>query len=161
MIPAIVITAFLGSLVAIWLLHRRAKLLERGRFKVPNQDAAVELVWHVVYGAPRTQEPPTVYWRMGKDLTIDRNGEGIMDGWIEPVTRQRVAGMTYSSRAVHCAWPGTYRSLADSSLAHELRHAYRLRFMGLLKGGFFHNEPDWHTGGEVERANRRLKEAGL
>ena len=158
----LLLLASLGAGIALVL---RRVLRRPEPAKKPNQDRALEVVWREVYGV-RDWPFPRVEWVEGSRLTCKAG-----KGWqIETVFDHRtgarltqpakicIAGLTVNGGLVQVAWyPGA--KFSDTALAHELWHAAMLVRKGAEDP--FHRSPAFQPGGEVDRANAALKNAGL
>lgn len=123
-------------------------------YERPDQAEATEIVWRQQYA--QTRRPPRVEWVTGDELTCEDGHRFMVPGqdW-EPTC---VWGAYWDARnlAQVADWGVP---ISDTAFAHELNHARLWLNFGIWDTS--HADPSFAPGGEVERANRALKEAGL
>lgn len=108
--------------------------------RLPNQDKAIELVWHSVY--QETDNPPEIHW-------VENLNCYDMRGYFEGRSPTAVAD---SGKCV----AGTYWSdwnwidlahhsdvFSETAFSHELLHAHLKHLSGSGDGG--HTRPEWGT----------------
>ncbi len=162
------VLAVLAALVGVLSGSGCSKLVTPG--KLTNETtitAAQDIVWHKAYG--RSDSPPQVYIVATSDLTCTdpSNDE---PGFNCPTVGCR-QGCTGSPVAVHVAEGAPWSA---TTLAHEDEHAREIRdalatilmsprtFDGYASlADRNHTGPAWQPGGDVDRANQMLVEAGL
>jgi hypothetical protein len=122
----------------------------RGRDTLkPRQMEAVRLVWESTYG--RTDEPPTVLWVEGAELTCTDPNSGLPGFKTSVGCRE---GYTATPDRVSVAWREGDR-FSTTTLAHELRHAADA-LEGIIDPS--HVGPQWRA---VDAANAMLDAVGL
>jgi hypothetical protein len=116
-----------------------------------GSEEAVRLAWHA-FGCE--SEPPEVVWRSGGMLDC-ASGRGWKDRW-----GRCVSGLSHpGGRLVEVAWDGRSPP-SGTSLVHELGHSVLFR-QGSPDGDPEHKGPMFAPGGEVERVNLIVRDAGL
>jgi hypothetical protein len=132
-----------------------------------HQAAAVEIVWHSVYGMPAIVPAPDIGWHNQNSLTCgDYLGPGKWDAFKSP-KGECVWGLSFIvGWRTEIAWPDDVAMFSrHETLAHELYH-FR---MYLVTGDSDHDHKDpgfearyGHLpGGAVDLANDALLRAGL
>ena len=154
--------------LALLGIYGCAELPVRGQvIEKPGLAAAVDSVWVGTYS--RTDRPPVVFLVEGAGLTCTDEQSGV-PGFECPTVGCR-GGCTSNPASVSVAFRGV--PWHQSSLAHELRHAMKMR-IALLMLNYSpdramlqmladkdHRGPDWEPGGEVDKANANLLKLGL
>ncbi len=131
----------------------------------PGLSDAQMVVWRDVYG--RSDASPLVFL-VEEPTCTDPNSS--KPGFDCPTIGCR-NGCTASPVAVHVSYSG--QKWSETTLAHEDMHAKKMRqAIELLKysptaailqqlGDRDHGGPEWQPGGDVDKANQRLREFGL
>lgn len=142
-----------------------------GYSKIPNQDAAMNIVWRQVYGAVN-DDIPSVQWIGQSDLDCAPDKDGRFHGfyrwrWYDDVSKSDVCvgGVTWEDWGPFCqvALPDG-DTFSHTSFAHELYHAFLHYSQG--DGNASHSDPGFgiafgHPYGLVDLANDTLKREGL
>lgn len=115
-----------------------------------GQEQAAWIVWHS-YG--REDTPPAIRWVEGAKLSCTASTG--RPGFATPVGCRE--GFTWTPFLCAVAWRQD-DFFSTTALAHEMAHARDAR-IGILDPN--HTRPEWQPGGEVDRANGKLQEAGL
>lgn len=117
-----------------------------------GQEVAAWIVWHDAY--LRNDPPPKVRWidEAQTNCTTDkgRSGFGTPMGCRD--------GLTPTPFNVTCVWHADELGFSTTTMPHEYEHAKMAR-AGILDPD--HTRPEWHQGGEVEKAVDLLRAVGL
>jgi hypothetical protein len=138
-----------------------------GTDPMPGQDDATMIVWKWTYGDRATYSaPPVVAWRSGDQCTDDDGKHWNGSFWC-PAHKHCCNGYYDVQSAVAYVETWQDQKLSESSLAHELCHAWRF-IEGDGTGDGAHSSICFlgSSGAPVEgslvfEANRRLKAVGL
>ena len=157
----------LWVLVAVFGIGCSGKMVPGQLVHQSTLDAAQDIIWHKAYG--RHDSPPQVYLVATADLTCTDASNG--DPGFDCPTVGCRQGCTGSPIAVHVAEGSPWSS---TTLAHEDEHAREIRdaLASILTSpmtfeGYAaladrnHSGPAWQPGGDVDKANQMLQEAGL
>jgi hypothetical protein len=126
-----------------------------------GREQAASIIWQS-YG--RTDTLPLIRWVTGKALVCDDPNSGKRGFWIVDLDPARPddpgiivcrEGFTWSPLELLTAYHGE-KSVADTPLAHELRHVDLLRRGVILER--HHDRPDFYP--SVDVANQKVREAG-
>jgi hypothetical protein len=146
---------FLAAIVAVavpvvLVIRRKSK-----EYPIPTlaqQARCFAIVWDL-YDVPDSARPPMIRWVCG-DLLNCYGGRG----WTV-IGGTCVAGVSWQDQnTCAVAWPPGTKKLSDTAFAHELWHAATWVLGGIDPD---HTGPGFAPGGQVEQANKALKERGL
>ena len=134
------------------LVHFLKKPVDEPLPTLADQHRAFQIVWKV-YGVPDDVIPPSIRYVRSDQLNCFAGlGWKTSDG-------RCVAGVSWEDQnACAVAWPVGTKKLSQTSFAHELWHAATWVLGGLDPD---HTGPGFAPGGQVEQANKALREAGL